>query len=141
MVTETPDGTERQPKVHYRATAAGAGAYRQRLAEDLQHDPQRGELLLRLLSTVTHDERALLDLVDRYEDACLDAMAVRRSGPRAAASADAEAAPPDSPTPREELVGALIAEQRRLEYDARLKWIAYARKRIQACSADRERAR
>jgi DNA-binding PadR family transcriptional regulator len=122
MASDVPDGTERQPKLHYRATAEGALAYRQRLAEDLQHDPQRGELLLRLLSIVTHDPRALLDLVDRYERVCLDAMAARRSEPARAKSR----------TARGELLRALIVEQRRLELEARLKWIAFARKRIGA---------
>jgi DNA-binding PadR family transcriptional regulator len=129
-----PDGSRRQPRPRYRATADGARAYRGWLAEELHGDPARLELNRRLLATAADDAAALLDVVDRYEQACLDEMAALRT---------AAAPPPSAPAPGD--VGAtvrdrLLAEERRLVLEARLKWILFARRQLQPMAPRRSAA-
>ena len=114
----------RQPKIHYRATAAGARAYRGWLGERMRDDSQRVELLGRLLSTGSIDTRAMLTLVERYERECLE-EASRISIPQR-----------DEPGCAGELAYTLaerlVAEERRLAIQSQLLWVEYARKEIRA---------
>lgn len=114
----------RQPKIHYRATAAGARAYRGWLGERMRDDSQRVELLGRLLSTGVLDVAAMLALVERYERECLE-EASRISIPR-----------PDEPRCEGQaahtLAERLIAEERRLALHGQLMWVEYARREILA---------
>ena len=118
------DGSRRQPRPRYRATADGALAHRAWLAEELHGDPARLELNRRLLATAADDAAALLDVVDRYEQACLDEVAALRT---AAAPATA-------------VRDHLLAEERRLVLEARLKWILFARRQLQAAVPRRSAA-
>ncbi|HMJ03666.1 MAG TPA: PadR family transcriptional regulator [Conexibacter sp.] len=125
MIEEVPGrvgGSRRQPRPRYRATTLGAETHRQWLAEELRDDPLRIELRRRLLATSANDASTLLAIVDRYEQGCLDEMA--RLG------ADAPAA-----TAATAVRDRLVAEERRLVLDARLKWILFARRQLRA-SAD-----
>lgn len=116
--------TRRQPKIHYRATAAGARAYRGWLGERMRDDSQRVALLGRLLSTGALDARAMLALVERYERECLEEASriaiPRRDEPRCAGEAASA------------LVERLVAEERRLALHGQLMWVEYARKEIRA---------
>lgn len=107
----------RQPRVEYRATAEGARAHREWLATALRDDPRREELLRRLLATGARDARGMLQIVDLYEHACLDDMA--RAGPGDTAAAG-------------DLRDRLIVEERRLAHEARLRFIAFARRHLHA---------
>jgi DNA-binding PadR family transcriptional regulator len=120
LIEELPGAAaagRRQPRPCYRATARGAQAHREWLAEELRGDPTRIELNRRLLATGAHDALALADVIDRYERACLDEMAQLRTVVRDAA-----------PTLRDRL----LAEERRLVLEARLKWILFARGQLRA---------
>lgn len=107
----------RQPRVEYRATAEGARAHREWLAATLRDDPRREELLRRLLATGARDARIMLQIVQIYERACLDDMA--RKGPRDTVAGG-------------DLRDRLIAEERRLAHEARLRFIAFARRQLHA---------
>jgi DNA-binding PadR family transcriptional regulator len=124
MIEEIPGDARRstrQPKPRYRATELGESTHRQWLAEDLHGDAQRVELRRRLLAISAHDAHTMLDVVDRYEQACLDEMAeLQTSVPRPGVAAMRET---------------LLAEERRLVLEARMKWILYARRQLQAAMA------
>jgi len=108
----------------YRATAAGARAYRRWVAERMRDDPQRPQLLGRIASTGLMGIDALLELVDRYEQECLQeakTMPTPDHGERRGADGGMA-----------ELAERLVAEQQRLEMRARLEWVAHARKEIRA---------
>jgi DNA-binding PadR family transcriptional regulator len=123
----------RQPRPSYRATALGARMHREWLAASIQEDPRREELLRRLLGTGARDARAMLQIVDVYERACLDDMARK--------SAAHDTATPPFEDEAAELRDSLIAEERRLAREAQIKFIAYARRRIRAfMDADASRA-
>ena len=125
MIEEIAGGVEstpRQPKPRYRATALGARAHRQWLAEELRGDPERHELRRRLLAISAADTKTMLDVVDRYEQACLDEMAELRT----------------MATTTTAIRDCLLAEERRLVLEARLKWILFARRRLQAAVASGE---
>ena len=115
--------TARQPRVPYRATASGARAHREWIAAGIRDDPRREELLRRLLATGARDARGMLQIIDVYERAYLDDMA------RKPVSAGAESLPRDEHV---ELRDRLIGEERRLALEARVKFIAFARRHIQA---------
>jgi DNA-binding PadR family transcriptional regulator len=123
-VMEADSPSSRQPRVAYRATALGARTHRAWLAESIQEDPRREELLRRLLATGARDARAMLQIVEVYERTCLDALARKSDLP------DAAPLPFDDETA--ELRDSLIAEERRLADEARIKFIAFARRRIRA---------
>ncbi len=121
LIEQVPGrGSSRQPKPRYRATAAGASEHRRWLAEELRDDPLRTELHRRLLAIGADDAPTMLELVDRYEQACLDEMARLGRGARATATAVRDR---------------LLAEEQRLVLEARLKWILFARRQLQAQSA------
>lgn len=108
----------RQPRPHYRATPEGARLHREWMAAAIQADPRREELLRRLLATSVRDARAMLQIVDIYERACLDDMACGTLDP--------------SGVHEPKLRDLLIAEEQRLAHETRLKFIAFARRHINA---------
>lgn len=121
LVEEMASSTTRQPKILYRATAAGARAHREWIAAGIQEDPRREELIRRLLATGAGDARGMLRIVDIYERGCLDDAARR---PEAS-----DAFPRDKHV---ELRERLIEEERRLQLEARVRFVAFARRHIQA---------
>ncbi|MBB4664772.1 helix-turn-helix transcriptional regulator [Conexibacter arvalis] len=125
----TAEGPSRQPKVHYRATAAGAFAYRQWLAERLRDDEERVELLGKLIAVGARDPEALGDMLDRYDAECVAATQRMPLADRAAAGVE----------PPAEFVRRLVAEERRFVLEAQLRWIDYAREELRA-RAERQRA-
>lgn len=108
-------GSRRQPKPCYRATELGDREHRRWLAEDLREDSLRAELRHRLLAVAGDDAATLLEIVDRCERACLDEMArLGRAGHAASAA----------------MRDRLLAEERRLALEARMKWILFARRQL-----------
>jgi DNA-binding PadR family transcriptional regulator len=125
---------KRQPKVHYRATASGARAFREWVAEQMREDPQHVELLRRIAGAAAAGvDRAgmMRELVDAYERACVEEASMLPLPPARSAATPAVAAG--------ELVERLVLAARRGLLDAHFAWIAYARREIDAF--DRTRAR
>ena len=117
----------RQPKVHYRATASGARAFREWVAEQMRDDPRHVELLRRIAGTAAAGvDRAgtMRSLVDAYERACVEEASMLPLPPARDAATPAAAAG--------ELVERLVLAARRGLLDAHFAWIAYARKEIDA---------
>lgn len=69
------DDSERQPKVRYRVTAAGADAFRGEVAAQLDDLVRRARLLGRLTATAVDGRREALALVDGHADALEAALA------------------------------------------------------------------
>jgi len=124
---EERPAARRQPKVHYRATASGARAFREWVAEQMRGDPKHVELLRRIAGAAaagvdrTGTMRAL---VDAYERACVEEAAQLPLPPIRSGVTPAVAAG--------ELVERLVLAARRGLLDAHFAWIAYARKEIEA---------
>lgn len=122
----------RQPKVHYRATASGARAYREWVAEQMRDDPHHVELLRRIAGTAAAGgDRVgtMRALVDAYERACVEEASKLPLPPVRSAATPAAAAG--------ELVERLVLAARRGLLDAHFAWIVYARKEIDAFDATR----
>lgn len=122
LVEEVPGeatGSRRQPRPRYRATAHGTRAHRSWLAEELRGDPRQLELRRRLLAVGGDDASTLLDVVDRYERGCLDEMAELRTV---------------APGGEADVCDRLLAEERRLMLEARMKWILFARRQLQTAA-------
>jgi DNA-binding PadR family transcriptional regulator len=123
LIEQAPDaavGSRRQPRPSYRATDRGTRAHRAWLAAELRGDPARLELNRRLLATGEDDVPMLLEVVDRYEQASLDEMAELRTDARSTLDA---------------MRDRLLAEERRLVLEARMKWILFARRQLEAVGA------
>jgi len=115
--------SRRQPRPCYRATRA----HRAWLADELRGDPARLELNRRLLATAADDVPTLLEVVGRYEQACLDEMTELR--------ADARPTPGSAGGAPEAMRDRLLTEERRLVLEARMKWILFARRQLEAVGA------
>jgi DNA-binding PadR family transcriptional regulator len=114
------NASRRQPKTPYRVTSAGTAELQRFLATPMSAGPSRAELLVRLQGVGTRDTDALLAMLERHEQACLDELG------RLAAEA------PDEPDPCDLLVERLAREEQRLGIQARLLWIDYARQQLRA---------
>ncbi len=123
LIEEVPDepsahsGTLRQPKIRYRATAAGAGAYRERMFEQAGADRRQSQLFVRQLAAMEHEPDVALEILQRYEQACL--AEARRS-----------------PAASERLIDRLLAQESRLAMESRLPWVEYARGEFGAPETD-----
>lgn len=119
-VTDAPatqTGTNRQPKVRYRATAAGADAYRERMFEQAGADRRQSQLFVRQLAAMEHEPQVALQILARYEQACL---------------AEARRKPAGS----EQLLDRLLAVESRLAMESRLPWVEYARGQFSALAEE-----
>ena len=120
------------PKQHlmrrsYRATAAGVKAYRAWVTERILDDPQRAQLLARITSAGTLGLAGVLDVIERFERACLEEL---QALPTELPSADGEMT-------FDQLAKALIGDQQRRELNARREWAVHARALVQAQIAHR----
>jgi DNA-binding PadR family transcriptional regulator len=119
------NGMVRQPKPHYRATAAGVSGYQDWLIAQVHEERRRSRLFARQLAAL--GPRAALAVIERYEQACLREA---RGTPLATAedpSVDGAAG----------LAARLVCEEDRLTLGARLSWIEYARREFGALAAGR----
>jgi len=98
----------------YRATAAGARAYRHWLRSPIQAGSRtRHEVMIRLASTRPGDEQTAAYLLDAYERGVL---AVARS----------------HPVRSDSVIDRLLDEERRTLADAQLRWIVRARDELRS---------
>lgn len=132
------DTTKPTPKQHlmrrsYRATPAGVTAYRAWVAERVRDDPQRPQLLARIASSGALGLKGVLDVIDRYERACVEEL---RALPTDSVAVE------EGAVSLEELARSLVTDQQRRELSARRDWAIHARRVVQAQirrqEADRE---
>ncbi len=107
----------RQPKPHYRATAAGLDSYQEWLIAQMRGERRRSRLFARQLAGL--EPRAALAVIERYEQACL------REASRTPLAAEEEPA-----VAYGGLAARLVCEEERLAAGARLSWIEYARREL-----------
>lgn len=115
----------RNPRVCYRATAAGARAYQQWLIGEAAEQHRRSALFARQL--VMLEPEAALDVIDRYERECL------QEAEQATEAEDGQAAAGG----RTPLARRLEAEDERVTLGVKLSWIEYARRELEAVIEER----
>jgi DNA-binding PadR family transcriptional regulator len=125
----------RQPKLHYRATAEGVRHYEQWLVGQIHEERRRSRLFARQLSVLP--PRTALGIIERCERACLEEAKSAHPGavahPVAShAEARAKAAAKRSDDSAPGLTDRLLCEEGRLAVEARLAWLEYARRELQA---------
>jgi DNA-binding PadR family transcriptional regulator len=132
LVEELP-GTRvgRQPKPHYRATPKGLEGYRRWLVDQVDEDLRRQRLFVLALAAFAHVPHAALEILARYEQSCLEEAQRTPIPLRAGACAGGAA----------ELPARLAAEERRLAVGAKLAWVQYARRELNALADLRDRDR
>jgi DNA-binding PadR family transcriptional regulator len=108
----------RHPKAHYRATAEGVRSHREWLVSQLKAERERSRLFGIQLAMLP--PRAALEVIERYEQTALHNGA--QNAPNTKES--------------EDLAERLVAEEERLAVDARLAWVAYARRELRALVKD-----
>jgi DNA-binding PadR family transcriptional regulator len=132
LVEEIP-GTRsgRQPKPHYRATEKGLVEYRDWLVEQICEDRQRQRLFVLQVGALTRNPEIALQIIDRFEQACLGEAS------RAALPAL------EDPTRdgAAQLLGRLVSEENRLSVGAKLSWVQYAREQFKALVSSRAKHR
>jgi DNA-binding PadR family transcriptional regulator len=116
-------GGGRQPKPIYRATHAGVAALKDQLISEVSDDRRRSRVSARKLAAFAHEPETALALIAEIREACL-LEAVQSLNPPAATSADLE--------PAGHLATRLAAEEGRLAVDAKLRWLDYAAREMQA---------
>jgi DNA-binding PadR family transcriptional regulator len=123
LIEELP-GTRlgRQPKPRYQATPKGLEGYGQWLVGQVGEDRRRQRLFVLQLATFSRDPQAALQILTRYEQACLTEAQRTPITPRNGAGVDG--AP--------ELAARLANEESRLALGAKLAWVQYARRELNA---------
>jgi DNA-binding PadR family transcriptional regulator len=111
-----------QPKPHYRATAKGLEDYGQWLIGQTGEDRRRTWLFVLQLVEFTANPRAALEILARYEQACLAEAQRTPIEPREEAAFDGVP----------ELASRLANEENRLALGAKLAWVQYARRELSA---------
>jgi DNA-binding PadR family transcriptional regulator len=106
----------RQPKPHYRASAEGVRSYQDWLISQVTQERQRSELFPLQLAAL--DPCVALAVLDRHEQSLLQERETARHPPVLDGA---------SPLARE-----LVEEVKRLETVQALKWIEYARRKLEA---------
>jgi DNA-binding PadR family transcriptional regulator len=115
-VTRRRRTARRQPTPDYRATPEGVRAYASWLRERVCTERLRSRAFARQLAVLESAPQLGLEILERYEQACLEDAQRLPAGP-----------PPATSTP---LAAALPAEQARLASEAELPWASYARARF-----------
>jgi len=124
LVEEMP-GTRggRQPKPRYRATARGVEDYREWLVGQVAEDRRRQRLQALQLAALTRNPEAALEVVGRYERACLEeAGRIPLPARGGGEEQDGEGV--------SELVTRLLSEENRLTVGAKLAWVEYVRREL-----------
>jgi DNA-binding PadR family transcriptional regulator len=120
-------GTERQPRLRYRATVAGVHSYGEYLHAQVWRDRRQSRLFLRQLAVFAEEPDVALEILDRCEQALLKEASSTRI------------TPPDDPYAGKVsgLAARLIGEESRLAMEGRLPWIEYARDQFRALGGGR----
>jgi DNA-binding PadR family transcriptional regulator len=128
LVEELPGTrTGRQPKPHYRATAKGLADYHQWLIGQVAEERKRQRVFLLQLTALTRDPGKAMQIVEDYEQACLNETCTTKI-------AGAQDNPADD---ARELQARLIAEEKRLAIGAKIAWAHYARRELKALAEAR----
>ena len=123
LIEEIPGTrTGAQPKPRYHATESGMELYGDWLVGQVGEDRRRQQLFVLQLATFSRDPHTALDILDRYEHACLQEAQATPLTPRT--ETVAEGAP--------QLAARLENEERRLALGAKLAWVQYARRELVA---------
>jgi DNA-binding PadR family transcriptional regulator len=127
LVEEIPGmGSERQPKLGYRATTEGVRNYHQRLIAQMREDFRRSRLFARQLAVLAGQPELALDVIESYGRACLEEAGEAQLPDIESACEDRDSG----------LAERLVSQERRLAMEARLPWIDYARREFKALVAD-----
>ncbi len=128
LIEEIPGTREgRQPKPHYRATAAGAREYREWLVGQADEDRKRGRLFVLALAALADRPEEAIEVVSGYERGWLS------EGLRTPIAGAGEAAGENAAT----LLRRLVEEESRLAVGAKLEWIEYARQELKKLESRR----
>jgi DNA-binding PadR family transcriptional regulator len=111
-----------QPKPRYEATEAGMARYGDWLVGQVGEDRRRQQLFVLQLATFSRDPHAALEILARYEQACL--LQAQATPLNAHSGSVAEGA--------RQLAARLDVEERRLALGAKLAWVQYARRELVA---------
>jgi DNA-binding PadR family transcriptional regulator len=126
----------RQPKPHYRATAAGLRGYQEWLIAQMRSERRRTRLFARQLAAL--EPGAALATIERYEYACLqEAREAPAGGGREPAVAADGGEEPAHAAGAAGLAARLVCEEERLAVGARLAWVEYARREFTALEGGR----
>jgi DNA-binding PadR family transcriptional regulator len=109
----------RQPKPHYRSTAAGRKAYVDWLVAHLRREQRRSRLFVRQVAVLPAEDA--LAVIERCERECLKAATATPTATEGEHAGDCA-----------QLAASLIDEEQRLVIDAHLAWIEYARRQLRA---------
>jgi DNA-binding PadR family transcriptional regulator len=107
----------RRPRINYGATTEGRRAYEAWLVAEVAEQRRQSLLFAQQLSMLTPEKA--LEVIDRYEQECVTAAE--------------EAGESEGP----EVSDRLESEEERLSLQTRLLWIDYARRELEALSAER----
>jgi DNA-binding PadR family transcriptional regulator len=124
LIEEVPEtrvmqaGTDRQPKLRYRATVEGTRGYREWMLAQVWKDRRQSRLFVRQLGVFESEPDAALEILEHYEKACLKEAAQTR-----------DRAPADRPPG---LADRLVSEESRMAMEGRLPWVEYARREFGA---------
>ena len=116
-------GGGRQPKPIYRATDAGIAALKEQLISEVGSDRRRSRVSARKLAAFAHEPETALALIAGIREACL-LEAVQSLDAQSQTSADLD--------PAGHLAVRHAAEEGRLAVDAKLRWLDYAARELQA---------
>jgi DNA-binding PadR family transcriptional regulator len=132
LIEEVP-GTRagRQPKPCYRATAKGVEDYQEWLVSQVHEDRRRQRLFVLQLAALTRNPEAALEIIARYEQACLEEAAKIPIPSRDRAAVDAGS----------DLIARLLSEEHRLAVGSKLSWVEYARREFKALANTRRASR
>jgi DNA-binding PadR family transcriptional regulator len=128
LISEIPGTrTGAQPKPRYEATDDGMRLYGEWLVGQVSEDRRRQQLFILQLATFTRHPQVALEILDRYEQACL--IQARATPLTPASPVCADGAP--------QLASRLANEERRLSLGAKLQWVQYARRELNALADTR----
>jgi DNA-binding PadR family transcriptional regulator len=115
-------GSGRQPRPRYRATGEGVRGYRDWLLAQADAGRRQWTLFVRQLAVFAREPCAALQIIDRYEQLCLQEASDLSGSSLGGLPAEAVSS----------LARRLGSEERRLTIDARLTWVEYARRQFKA---------
>lgn len=119
LATDEDSRAVRQPKPHYRATADGVREHREWLIGQLTEERRRSRLLVRQIAMLPPADG--LAVIEQFERSCLREAAAARPNEGEASSEGNNA-----------IATRLLGEEHRLSAEAKLSWIAYARRQLTA---------
>jgi DNA-binding PadR family transcriptional regulator len=132
LIEELP-GTRvgRRPKPHYQATAKGLAGYGQWLVGQVDEDLRRQRLFVLALARFIRNPHAALEILAGYEQACLT-EAQHTPVPLHDDDDDGDDDDGACAASAPELAARLAAEESRLAIGAKLTWVEYVRRELNA---------